>query len=472
MIIIELHKLLLLDLLDIADCLAPFRLIPTGLLGLVHMVYKIGWSLSKQHRGIPIIFWLSGIPELFLVLFFVIMSAVYVAGYLATGGNMRFRLNQLSEGVTLRDDFKIAIRKFAILISQHRPTHSGFSKELHPIFAPAGIGLPPAALINVHARPTGFRLNLDECENRQRATAWEKTIRALEIHELFATVLNSVYMWRCALMAMFRPMSVFVQDLLRRVLAPSMSRTGLGSAETRSKYKVDLSSEGRISYDDEDGNTFSDLDFELDGTDTSSNWSCELDNENSTETQQNDSVIHPDGDDDDDNDDDDLCKEIFWLAQDMQSSSSDTLGAASNAMTLSPEIHTAVTPTSLISLTQVLQQTLFEVGVMTRSQRRRLNSGPESTVSTSGGLDQHHTRIWHGATSTKAVPMDDQSSINDSSVRLCVVCQQEPRCIVLRPCGCLCLCDSGCREALALRDYKECPCCRRSVKGYQKIYEP
>ncbi|KAJ3269772.1 hypothetical protein HDV01_001029 [Terramyces sp. JEL0728] len=54
----------------------------------------------------------------------------------------------------------------------------------------------------------------------------------------------------------------------------------------------------------------------------------------------------------------------------------------------------------------------------------------------------------------------------------CVVCFMEERCIVLRPCGCLCLCDSGCREDLAARRLDHCPCCRRPIEGYQKIYKP
>ncbi|KAI8912806.1 hypothetical protein EDD86DRAFT_202260 [Gorgonomyces haynaldii] len=53
----------------------------------------------------------------------------------------------------------------------------------------------------------------------------------------------------------------------------------------------------------------------------------------------------------------------------------------------------------------------------------------------------------------------------------CVVCQTNNRSIVLSPCGCLALCDS-CRESLALRNYKECPTCRQSVTGYQRIFVP
>ncbi|KAJ2065555.1 hypothetical protein GGI08_002202 [Coemansia sp. S2] len=51
----------------------------------------------------------------------------------------------------------------------------------------------------------------------------------------------------------------------------------------------------------------------------------------------------------------------------------------------------------------------------------------------------------------------------------CVVCWKSPRCVMLRPCRCLCLCNE-CRSALALRNFDHCPCCRRSVIGYSRVY--
>jgi hypothetical protein len=56
-----------------------------------------------------------------------------------------------------------------------------------------------------------------------------------------------------------------------------------------------------------------------------------------------------------------------------------------------------------------------------------------------------------------------------TDVRACVVCQTEQRNIVIRPCGCLCLCDA-CREQLAQRQTETCPCCRRQVQGITSLY--
>lgn len=53
----------------------------------------------------------------------------------------------------------------------------------------------------------------------------------------------------------------------------------------------------------------------------------------------------------------------------------------------------------------------------------------------------------------------------------CVICQTNPRQIVLWPCRCLALCDS-CRLSLVLRSFNTCVCCRQDIEGYSKIYMP
>ncbi|EIN07133.1 hypothetical protein PUNSTDRAFT_53525 [Punctularia strigosozonata HHB-11173 SS5] len=63
---------------------------------------------------------------------------------------------------------------------------------------------------------------------------------------------------------------------------------------------------------------------------------------------------------------------------------------------------------------------------------------------------------------------------DDESRRNCVVCTIAPRDIICWPCRCLALCD-GCRENLASRasaPKHSCPCCRRTVEGYSRIYIP
>ncbi|KAF8984517.1 hypothetical protein BGZ46_007777 [Entomortierella lignicola] len=81
-----------------------------------------------------------------------------------------------------------------------------------------------------------------------------------------------------------------------------------------------------------------------------------------------------------------------------------------------------------------------------------------------------------GSSSNTSPPPLAQPSVasNESPLHdrmLCVVCQSEPRGILLRPCRCLALCNE-CREVLASRRFKQCPCCRSDVQGFSKIYIP
>ncbi|KAJ3835788.1 hypothetical protein F5878DRAFT_627003 [Lentinula raphanica] len=105
--------------------------------------------------------------------------------------------------------------------------------------------------------------------------------------------------------------------------------------------------------------------------------------------------------------------------------------------------------------------------------------GPSSTSSHSdvlggysGGMpetswDTTSTSVAHGSSSSS-------SGVFDDSRRNCVVCTVEPRVIICWPCRCLAMCDS-CRESLAARSSASkhrCPCCRRGVDGYSRIYIP
>ncbi|KAJ2747477.1 hypothetical protein GGI20_000466 [Coemansia sp. BCRC 34301] len=64
---------------------------------------------------------------------------------------------------------------------------------------------------------------------------------------------------------------------------------------------------------------------------------------------------------------------------------------------------------------------------------------------------------------------DGSANAGEDDGVFCVVCWKSPRCIMLRPCRCLCLCNE-CRAALALRDFDHCPCCRRTVVAYSRVY--
>ncbi|TVY39255.1 Protein ASI3 [Lachnellula occidentalis] len=54
---------------------------------------------------------------------------------------------------------------------------------------------------------------------------------------------------------------------------------------------------------------------------------------------------------------------------------------------------------------------------------------------------------------------------------MCVVCQSNPRSIIVWPCRCLSLCDD-CRVSLAMNNYDKCVCCRRDVASFSRIFVP
>ncbi|KAI0697320.1 hypothetical protein C8T65DRAFT_720154 [Cerioporus squamosus] len=98
---------------------------------------------------------------------------------------------------------------------------------------------------------------------------------------------------------------------------------------------------------------------------------------------------------------------------------------------------------------------------LTRRGYRRLASGPRRAPNDYDDWDDFRSTVRD----------EDMRSEN---ARTCVICTVEPRDIICWPCRCLALCDD-CRDNLASRSSASkhtCPCCRRSVEGYSKIYIP
>ncbi|KAJ2781060.1 hypothetical protein H4R18_003107 [Coemansia javaensis] len=107
-------------------------------------------------------------------------------------------------------------------------------------------------------------------------------------------------------------------------------------------------------------------------------------------------------------------------------------------------------------------------GVMTRSMCARQLASPLGVGQLLGPAP-----FAHAETETLAQLIQARRQIAaapaDDSRALCVVCWASARCVMLRPCRCLCLCND-CRVALAVRSFDHCPCCRRPVAGYSRVY--
>jgi hypothetical protein len=89
-------------------------------------------------------------------------------------------------------------------------------------------------------------------------------------------------------------------------------------------------------------------------------------------------------------------------------------------------------------------------------------------------LDSFEQYILDRRASAKLAREASELADDDETRRNCVICTVEPRDIICWPCRCLAICD-GCRENLASRastSKHTCPCCRRPVEGYSRIYIP
>lgn len=143
---------------------------------------------------------------------------------------------------------------------------------------------------------------------------------------------------------------------------------------------------------------------------------------------------------------------------------------------------------------KLLSRHLQSPGVLTRSQYRRALERDEAKILTTsrlpmgglpGGLNmtpEEEESLLEDLIITKRKVLAPQESTNASSWDTgaegmgsdgpqCVVCQMEPRTVLVWPCGCLSLCDD-CRVGLASKNYTTCVCCRTNVAAYSRLYVP
>ncbi|KAI5900631.1 uncharacterized protein SCHCODRAFT_02608408 [Schizophyllum commune H4-8] len=127
-----------------------------------------------------------------------------------------------------------------------------------------------------------------------------------------------------------------------------------------------------------------------------------------------------------------------------------------------------------------------------RSRARSRTPTPEASSSSAAPLFMAHmvregssplTRRQYLALTTgkagggeveQARARSSMSTDDDEVRRMCVICTCELREIICWPCRCLSMCNS-CRESLAAQSGSSkhrCPCCRRKVEGYSKIFIP
>lgn len=143
---------------------------------------------------------------------------------------------------------------------------------------------------------------------------------------------------------------------------------------------------------------------------------------------------------------------------------------------------------------QMLSRHLQSDRPMTRSQYRRrltrdkarLLTGPLDEGTSGESNDKLRTeaeeeaalehfilerRAMTGSKSAKGASWDSGAEGMGSSGPQCVVCQSNPRVIMVWPCGCLSICDD-CRIGVATRNFASCMTCRTPVTAYSRLYVP
>lgn len=80
-------------------------------------------------------------------------------------------------------------------------------------------------------------------------------------------------------------------------------------------------------------------------------------------------------------------------------------------------------------------------------------------------------RAATGGNMAKGGSWDSGAEGMGSSGPQCVVCQSNPRVIMVWPCGCLSICDE-CRVGVATRNFDNCMTCRTTVTAYSRLYVP
>ncbi|KIW00433.1 uncharacterized protein PV09_07962 [Verruconis gallopava] len=145
---------------------------------------------------------------------------------------------------------------------------------------------------------------------------------------------------------------------------------------------------------------------------------------------------------------------------------------------------------------RILARRLRHRGIMTRSQYNRemmkeraallasSRYGQHVAISPNGGLlspEEEEAALEKFILERRSQNMRKRDSNEEdwasgaagmgASGPQCVVCQDNPRTILLWPCGCLCLCDD-CRVNMAARNFGSCICCRTGTMAYSRLYVP
>lgn len=373
--------------------------------------------------------------ELFIIVLLAFAYGVYGLSWVLNGRNVR-PLPSRYPSVPLSEDFGTVLLNTGLTVL--KTTRSiGLLTEMDPIHLPLAVGLSPAVSAQLAQKArrrfsdeTPLNRNLDQEALRQSSSSRQQLANSGVLVDVLwrQWALLFMYLFTALELCVMFTIRILTGFRFRPRAVPSSQQTRLPSSTINPLF-FDSELEESLDPDYVPGEGDDDLVSEQ----TTSSDSSDLEEEEDSDDDQrtlNENVPQ--------RGEEDIYQELFDLARDIHEND----GEASPSFDPLPRF-----------LAWMSASPSGSKRYWTRS----------SSVSAIGeGLPISPQRNSFALTSLPTF----------GETRLCVICQAEKRSIVLRPCGCLCLCDEGCRQSLAARKFRDCPCCRREILGYSKIFEP
>ncbi|ORX88742.1 hypothetical protein K493DRAFT_319251 [Basidiobolus meristosporus CBS 931.73] len=473
--------MLTIEVIEIHPRGKKYRLIPTtvwGVTGLVHFIYAI-WHRSFTYPNIQI---LTRLPEVLVIVIIAMFALLHGLVYIFTGGEGASEILSSVDLPQLGEDYTLAVFRLGTACLE-AVRKVGLRNEVESVYVPrcTYFDLPSEPSAKSRILKLGFNNEIQDSipiqSNRPNPVSIHSIYWGTLVKDFMTSLCQAAKVWaRLEIRRLFRfARGIGIDwffpdgseeasgDILKSNNAWNMKHPTLASHQqlyTRFLRSVSPATDVTDFWDEED-------DDDDDFTPAVDNEQALLDSEEefgpdvfSTDTQNGHSSIAGRqcanemsseyvSSDEDLGDNNETLNLISEIMQDSESDS-DTSVESTVTQTIAPSVASAPAISTLYAH-------MFHQGSpMTRRRYHTLNRHIQiaSEMQLVESILTHRNRT--------------RTTTQNSAVT-CVVCMNHPRSVLLRPCRCLCLCDS-CRIDLARRDIDRCPCCRRLVEGYSKVY--
>ncbi|KAG9302320.1 hypothetical protein G9A89_008812 [Geosiphon pyriformis] len=422
--LLELVDALVLEILYIHPHGTQYRLIPTtiiGIIGIGHLAHALRYSETY-----PLLQSVARFPELALICVIIMCTILHGIAIIATGGNLRGRFFLDARSLpSLNQDYTMALYSIGMACIEATRT-DGYRNEMNPIAVPMGTVFETSR----RRRKSNRRRPTCGYDNEQLEINGTTASQEPDDNPLRLTVMTN---FAISLIQAAADCGAWVLD---RLPIPFLARGNNNSQELmEGSPQVRLEHHNIADGFDSDADLYARF---LQNED--------LDDEDDDEYKENDIPNHESESDSEDDESQDVYNELISLGNDIRE----------QEQTQSLSSHPSA------SILQLFLTHLMHTPTLTRTQYRHLTERPP--VSSAA---QENSALLALIQQRREIG-EIKQPITD---RLCVICHAEPRQCLLKPCSCFAMCNE-CREVMAQKRFKTCPCCRRPVEGWCRIYVP